>query len=65
MILNSAPFLQYDPEARLILVDVKKEVGDRKHDLTQMAYYMEKDVRVRRPSAPAGRPPPSPDLNLL
>lgn len=36
--------LQYDPEARLIVVDVKKEKDNRQHDLTQMAYYMEKDV---------------------
>ncbi|XP_071780892.2 epithelial cell adhesion molecule [Centroberyx gerrardi] len=38
--------VQYDPDARLIVVDVKKEKGDRKNDLTQMAYYMEKDVKV-------------------
>lgn len=37
--------LQYDPEARMIVVDVKKPMGDRKTDLTHMAYYMEKDVR--------------------
>lgn len=47
------PILQYDPEARLILVDVEKAKGDRNHDLTQMAYYMEKDVRPRPPNAPA------------
>lgn len=40
------PVHQYDPDARLIVVDVKKEIGDRKADLTQMAYYMEKDVCV-------------------
>lgn len=28
------------------MVDVKKEIGDRNNDVTQMAYYMEKDVRV-------------------
>lgn len=44
--VTSWPVHQYDPEARLIVVDVKKEMGDRKADLTQMAYYMEKDVRV-------------------
>ncbi|KAM3606556.1 uncharacterized protein V6R79_018625 [Siganus canaliculatus] len=38
--------VEYDPEARLIVVDVKKEIGDRQHDLSQMAYYMEKDVKV-------------------
>lgn len=36
--------VEYDPEARLIVVDVKKEKGDRKADLSRMAYYMEKDV---------------------
>ncbi|KAM7385103.1 hypothetical protein PAMP_001200 [Pampus punctatissimus] len=36
----------YDPKARLIVVDVKKPMGDRKSDLTHMAYYMEKDVKV-------------------
>lgn len=35
---------QYDPKARMIVVDVKKQKGDRVNDLTQMAYYMEKDV---------------------
>lgn len=34
----------------MIVVDVKKEIGDRKADLTQMAYYMEKDVRVNAPN---------------
>lgn len=38
--------VQYDPEARLIVVDVRKPMGDRKSDLTHMAYYMEKDVKV-------------------
>ncbi|KAM8737981.1 epithelial cell adhesion molecule [Acanthopagrus schlegelii] len=38
--------VEYDPEARLIVVDVKKEKDNRQHDLTQMAYYMEKDVKV-------------------
>ncbi|XP_035519997.1 epithelial cell adhesion molecule [Morone saxatilis] len=38
--------IQYDPEARLIVVDVKKEIGERQTDLTHMAYYMEKDVKV-------------------
>ncbi|XP_059215378.1 epithelial cell adhesion molecule [Centropristis striata] len=37
--------VEYDPEARLIVVDVKKPKGD-KRDLTNMAYYMEKDVKV-------------------
>lgn len=38
--------IEYDPDSRLIVVDVQKEKGDRKNDLTQMAYYMEKDVKV-------------------
>ncbi|XP_053188853.1 epithelial cell adhesion molecule [Scomber japonicus] len=38
--------VKYDPKARLIVVDVKKPKGDRVNDLTQMAYYMEKDVKV-------------------
>lgn len=54
------PVLQYDPDARMIVVDVKKEIGDRKADLTQMAYYMEKDVRDQR-SKCAQSPPRSRD----
>lgn len=38
--------VEYDPESRMIVVDVKKEKGNRKSDLTHMAYYMEKDVKV-------------------
>ncbi|KAI3362946.1 hypothetical protein L3Q82_011621, partial [Scortum barcoo] len=38
--------IQYDPDARMIVVDVKKPMGERKSDLTHMAYYMEKDVKV-------------------
>nr|XP_046257878.1 epithelial cell adhesion molecule [Scatophagus argus] len=38
--------VEYDPEARMIVVDVKKPKGERKTDLTHMAYYMEKDVKV-------------------
>lgn len=37
--------MQYDPDARMIVVDVKKPKGDRVNDLSNMAYYMEKDVR--------------------
>lgn len=39
----------------MIVVDVKKEIGDRKADLTQMAYYMEKDVRVNAPNKHCAR----------
>lgn len=38
--------IKYDPDAQLIIVDVKKPLGDRKIDLAGMAYYMEKDVKV-------------------
>ncbi|XP_054456224.1 epithelial cell adhesion molecule [Anoplopoma fimbria] len=38
--------VEYDADASLIVVDVKKQKGDRTNDLTQMAYYMEKDVKV-------------------
>ncbi|KAG9346294.1 hypothetical protein JZ751_008119 [Albula glossodonta] len=36
----------YDKDARMIVVDVKKEIGDRQADLTRMAYYMEKDIKA-------------------
>lgn len=48
MFLIEEPVLsptQYDPDARMIVVDVKKPKGDRQNDLSNMAYYMEKDVR--------------------
>uniref|UniRef100_A0A8C6UQY3 Epithelial cell adhesion molecule n=1 Tax=Neogobius melanostomus TaxID=47308 RepID=A0A8C6UQY3_9GOBI len=38
--------VKYDPEARLLIVDVQQPKGERKSDLTHMAYYMEKDVKV-------------------
>ncbi|KAJ8284611.1 hypothetical protein COCON_G00034610 [Conger conger] len=38
--------IQYDKDARLIVVDVKKDIGDRTADLSRMAYYMEKDIKV-------------------
>lgn len=38
--------VQYDPDARLLIVDVEQPKGQRKSDLTDMAYYMEKDVKV-------------------
>ncbi|NP_001134932.1 Tumor-associated calcium signal transducer 2 precursor [Salmo salar] len=38
--------VEYDPDARMIIVDVQKAKGDRKADLSRMAYYMEKDVKV-------------------
>ncbi|XP_076017079.1 epithelial cell adhesion molecule [Genypterus blacodes] len=38
--------IEYDADARLIVVDVKKPMGERKSDLTHLAYYMEKDVKI-------------------
>ncbi|KAK9541937.1 hypothetical protein VZT92_001948 [Zoarces viviparus] len=38
--------VEYDADSRTIVVDVKKAKGERLTDLTQMAYYMEKDVKV-------------------
>jgi len=38
--------IQYDPEARMVVVDVNKTKGERKPDLANMAYYMEKDVKI-------------------
>uniref|UniRef100_I3J4J3 Epithelial cell adhesion molecule n=1 Tax=Oreochromis niloticus TaxID=8128 RepID=I3J4J3_ORENI len=38
--------IQYDPDARMIVVDVNKVKGDRSYDLSKMAYYMEKDVKI-------------------
>jgi len=38
--------IQYDPEGRLIVVDISKEKGERVTDISKMAYYMEKDVKV-------------------
>uniref|UniRef100_A0A1A7W9Y3 receptor protein-tyrosine kinase n=1 Tax=Iconisemion striatum TaxID=60296 RepID=A0A1A7W9Y3_9TELE len=38
--------LQYDPDARMIVMDVKKPKGERTTDLGRIAYYMEKDVKV-------------------
>ncbi|XP_010903178.2 epithelial cell adhesion molecule [Esox lucius] len=38
--------VQYDPDARLIFVDLKKEKTDRTTDLSRVAYYMEKDVKL-------------------
>lgn len=35
---------QYDPSARMIVVDVEKPLNNRDIDLPTMAYYMEKDV---------------------
>ncbi|XP_026858380.2 epithelial cell adhesion molecule [Electrophorus electricus] len=38
--------VQYDADAHLIVVDVEKDKQDRGTDLSRMAYYMEKDVKV-------------------
>lgn len=47
---GSACYFQYDPEARRIVVDVKKPEDNKDLNLAHMAYYMEKDV-----SGPPGR----------
>lgn len=45
--LTTPPFNpQYDKNGRLIVVDVKKDIGKPLPDLSRMAYYMEKDVRL-------------------
>ncbi|XP_015229120.1 PREDICTED: tumor-associated calcium signal transducer 2-like [Cyprinodon variegatus] len=38
--------IQYDPDGRFIVMDVKKEKGERNTDLGNMAYYLEKDFKV-------------------
>ncbi|KAL0964360.1 hypothetical protein UPYG_G00322810 [Umbra pygmaea] len=43
---NLVTDVDYDPKARMIVVDVKKEMTDRNTDLSRMAYYMEKDVKI-------------------
>ncbi|KAK7148201.1 hypothetical protein R3I93_012502 [Phoxinus phoxinus] len=37
---------QYDKDGRLIVVDIKKKIGESLPDLSRMAYYMEKDIKV-------------------
>ncbi|XP_062375375.1 tumor-associated calcium signal transducer 2-like [Sardina pilchardus] len=39
--------VDYDPEGRMIVVDVKKDIGDRKEDLTRVGWYMEKDIKEK------------------
>lgn len=38
--------VKYDKDARLIVVTVNKTIGERGTDLSKMAYYMEKDIKV-------------------
>ncbi|XP_005795218.1 epithelial cell adhesion molecule [Xiphophorus maculatus] len=38
--------VQYDPDGRYIVIDIEKEKGDRTTNLGNMAYYMEKDLKV-------------------
>ncbi|KAJ8248295.1 hypothetical protein GJAV_G00240490 [Gymnothorax javanicus] len=38
--------VDYDKDARLIVMDMKKDKEDKKKDLARAAYYMEKDVKV-------------------
>ncbi|XP_031435043.1 epithelial cell adhesion molecule isoform X2 [Clupea harengus] len=37
--------VQYDKDARMIIVDVKKDKDDTKEDLTRVGWYMEKDIK--------------------
>ncbi|KPP58659.1 epithelial cell adhesion molecule-like [Scleropages formosus] len=37
--------VQYDENANLMVVDVKKDIGDRVQDLSRMTYYLMKDVK--------------------
>ncbi|XP_061084810.1 epithelial cell adhesion molecule [Conger conger] len=39
--------MQYDKDARLIVLDLKKEKDDKEKDLSGIAYYMEKDVKQK------------------
>ncbi|XP_036403247.1 epithelial cell adhesion molecule [Megalops cyprinoides] len=43
---NFVASVDYDKDGRLIVVDVKKDKNDKTQDLSRMAYYMEKDVKV-------------------
>ncbi|KAJ8418498.1 hypothetical protein AAFF_G00142070 [Aldrovandia affinis] len=38
--------VEYDKDARLIVLDIEKAKGDKSQDLSRAAYYMEKDVKV-------------------
>ncbi|PWA25589.1 hypothetical protein CCH79_00001400 [Gambusia affinis] len=38
--------VQYDPDGRYIVIDIEKEKGERLTNLGNMAYYMEKDLKV-------------------
>jgi len=37
--------VQYDKDARMIVVDIKKDKEDTKEDLTRVGWYMEKDIK--------------------
>lgn len=47
LLLTCLVVFQYDPDARLIVVDVEKPKTDKTTNLAHMAYYMEKDVGCR------------------
>ncbi|KAI5108253.1 epithelial cell adhesion molecule precursor [Silurus meridionalis] len=38
--------VEYDPNGRMIVVDLKKPMGDRTVDLPRLSYYLEKDVKI-------------------
>ncbi|XP_064173460.1 epithelial cell adhesion molecule [Anguilla rostrata] len=44
--LTDSMEMAYDKDARLIVLDIKKDKADKDKDLSKMAYYMEKDVKV-------------------
>ncbi|XP_063047920.1 epithelial cell adhesion molecule [Engraulis encrasicolus] len=37
--------IQYDKDSRMVVVDVKKEIGDRKIDFAPFGWYIEKDIK--------------------
>ncbi|KAL4641213.1 epithelial cell adhesion molecule-like [Arapaima gigas] len=42
---NLVKEVKYDEQANLMVVDIKKDIGDRTQDLSHMAYYLMKDVK--------------------
>ncbi|XP_036427599.1 tumor-associated calcium signal transducer 2-like [Colossoma macropomum] len=45
--LDSKIKVKYNVDARLIILDVKDDAGDWDQDLSELAYYMEEDVKVQ------------------
>ncbi|KAL2083774.1 hypothetical protein ACEWY4_021547 [Coilia grayii] len=42
---NFVDKIEYDKDSRMVIVDVKKEIGDRKIDLAPFGWYIEKDIK--------------------